>query len=60
MNLEKNFLRHFFRFRNELPAQNGNREAENASTVATHQLAESLLVAALCAGHEFGIALHER
>jgi hypothetical protein len=60
VNLEKDLLRHVFRFRNELPAQNRNREAKHESAMATNQFSESLLVAALGAEHELGIALHQR
>ena len=60
VNLEKHLLRHVFRFRNKLPAQNRNREAKHQSTMPAHQFREGLLVAALRAGHELGITLHRR
>jgi hypothetical protein len=60
VNLEKHLLRHVFRFRNKLPAQNRNREAKHQSAIAANQFREGLLVSALRAGHELGIALHWR
>lgn len=60
VNLEKYLLRHVFRFWNELPAQNRDREAKHESTMSANQFSESLPVAALRAGHELGIALHQR
>jgi hypothetical protein len=59
VNLEKYLLRHVFRLWNELLAQNRNREAKHESAMPTNQFRESLLVAALRAGHELGIALHQ-
>ncbi len=58
MNLHKYLLRHVFRFRNELPAQNRNCEAKDGSTMPANQFREGLLVAELRAGHKLGIALH--
>src|ERR1700722_12797858 len=41
VNLEKDLLRHVFRFRNELPPQNRNREAKHLSAMTANQLRES-------------------
>ena len=59
MDLEEHFLRHVFGFRNELTAQNGNREAKNESTMAANEFHECLLIAALRACHELGITFHQ-
>jgi len=59
VNLEKYLLRHVFRLRNKLPAENRNREAKHLSAVPANQFREGLLVADLHAGHELGIALHQ-
>ena len=48
VNLEKYLLRHVFGFRNELPAQNRNRQAKHGRTMAANQFSESLL-SPLCA-----------
>jgi len=55
--LEKNVLRHVFRFRNELPPQNRNREAKHLGTVSAKEFSESQLIAVPRAFHELGIAL---
>ena len=60
MNLEKNFLRHIFCFRNELAAQNRDRQAKHESTMPANQFRECMLVAALRASYELGIALLQR
>ena len=60
VNFEKYLLRYVFRFWNKLPAQNRNREAKHESAMSANQFSESLLVAALRAGDELGIALHQR
>src|SRR5580658_9970363 len=58
VNLHEYLLRHVFRFWNELPAQNRDREAKYSGTMPANQFCECLLVAVLRAGYELGIALH--
>jgi hypothetical protein len=58
MNFEKYLLCHVFGFRDELAAQNRNREPKYESAVPVNQFRECLLVAGLSAGYELGIGIH--
>lgn len=60
VNLEKHLLRDVFRFGNELPAQNRNRETKHGAAMPANQFSESLLVAVLRTGHELGVTVHKR
>ena len=59
MSLEKDLLSHVFRIGKELAAEDGNGETEDEMAMAADQLREGLLVAAVRACNERGIALHQ-